>query len=158
MNLVLGNRGGANLLVGEDLSPGRVIDGKELDLVEIVGLPQFGRHAELILAVLRLELVAVELEVFPLAPRRDDILGELQSERRVPQQVGDELESLAIPGEQVRTRTAQFLFFADDFISSRSQQIHRDAIRPQDTHCTGCLTRPQAKVRSRPRDDLSLVA
>ena len=135
-----------------------MIDGEELDLVEVVGLPQFGRHAELILAILRLELVTVDLEVFPLAPRSDDVLGKLQTNRCVPQQIRDKLESLAIPSEQIRTRSSQLLFLADDFVGSWSQEVHRDAIRPQDSHHTGCLAMTKAKVRDRSRDDLSLVA
>ena len=157
VQFVFSHERGADLLIREDVGPGRMVDREQFHLVEVARFPQFLGDVQQVLTLLCLEFVTVDLEIFPLAPRGDDRFGELQADGGVPQQVGHKRELLTVPRVEIRARPDQLLLFTDVQVRFGRDQVTRNTVGPDHAHDVRLLLRPKAKVRDRPRDDLSQI-
>ena len=117
----------------------RLIHGNQLDVIEIRGLPQLLGQLQLILPLLRRQLLARNLQILPLARLGQDPFAELQAERGVPKQVGAEYELLAVPRVKIRAGIREQLLLANKRVGYRFEDVLRHAVDPYHPHHVGLL-------------------
>ena len=89
---------------------GGMIDDGEVDVVEVMRLPEVSGDAHVVEAVARLELIAAHLD--PIGGLRNSpsvLCVDVEAEWRTPEDVGHELHLVAVPGEQERARAVESL-------------------------------------------------
>ena len=125
----LGRRKGfRHELVGRmDLDVERMIDGQELDLIEVQHLAELVGDLQDIGAIARLKDSRVaEQDDLIRVRRQKNLSSQRQSDGRVAQQVGHETKPTPIPGVQKRARSGGYVLFQNR--QRRRGQLHVDPV------------------------------
>ncbi len=107
----LGVRRTFELFVGEDLSASWMIDGVQLDLIEIRHLAQLFGDANFIVAVFGLKRGAGDLHPLVVIHREVTSIAIASAQRSHSQNIGNELELVPVPGPDHRAGAGQSLRF-----------------------------------------------
>src|ERR1039457_542498 len=139
------------LLIGYDIDRRRMIQRDQLDLVDVGDLAQFLRDADFVLPVAGLQplggdgdvLVVIHREILPIA--------RTGAQWGYAQHVGDELETLAVPGEDhgARPGESRRLFDNAHAVDGELGFVLDQTVRPSDAYGVYLSTRTQAETYGR---------
>src|SRR5208282_1916011 len=139
-------------LIDKNLRAHRVVDGHERQIVVVINLPQLRRDPQVVVAVVRHELVAANL--VPLAGRRDLRRTKsinAQADRRAPGNcVLYKLHLLSVVSEEERTGSLQALLGHDVRVGFHPKFGAYGSIRPDYLHDVrlGLLSQSEMKLRT----------
>src|ERR1035438_10402518 len=127
------------LVVGEDLDRGRMVDRDELHLVEIGNLAQLFGDADFIAPIHGLQRLAGNLHVFVVIDGEVTAIARGCAQRRHSKHIRDEAELTAIPGEDYGAGAGEALRFLilDGFVDGLLRLVLDQAVGPGDAHGVG---------------------
>ena len=113
-----------------------MIQGDQLDLIEVRHFAQLLGDSHLVGSVFRFERLAGDLHVLIVVDREVRTVTRARAKRRDAQDVGDELKPAAVPREDHRTRAreARRLFVHDGSSNRLGHLVLDEAVRPGDAH------------------------
>src|ERR1700728_2232168 len=138
--------------IDKNLRTHGMVDGHERQIIIVINLPQLRRDPQVVVAVVRYELVASNL--VPFSDRRDlrrTKSIDAQADRRAPgNRIFHKLHLLSVVSEQERTRSLQTLLGHDVCIRFHAELGAHSSIRPDHLHDVrlGLFSQSEMKLRA----------
>ena len=144
-------------LIDEHLRISGMVDDEKRDVVEEMGLPQFGCDANVVHTVTRPQLIAGNPDpVLRLRHPRRVLRVDAQTEWRPPEEVGHEVHVRAVPRKHPRARSFEPLLGDDHVVDTSAKLGLCDAVRPHDASDVDAGSCAETEVHRRPGHDLRL--